>query len=138
MNIKISVDHYSFIATMLVEQAPKTCEWFLEQLPFKSVFVQGAWSGEIFFAPLEYKAKHVPFEHPTSYPAPGEIILYPGNDLENGGELYIPYSGNRFACPTGQLAGSPFLKITEGLDQLRELGRAIRWEGAREITFEKI
>ena len=36
----------------------------------------------------------------------------------------------------GQLAGNHFATITEGAENLKELGRIILWEGAQEIAFE--
>jgi hypothetical protein len=36
----------------------------------------------------------------------------------------------------GQLAGNHFLTVTEGGEQLRELGRTVLWEGAQDIVFE--
>ena len=42
----------------------------------------------------------------------------------------------RFAANVGQLAGNPFLTITEGLHQLPQLGRMVLWQGAQDVSFE--
>jgi hypothetical protein len=44
--------------------------------------------------------------------------------------------GTCFASIVGQLAGNHFLTITEGREQLRELGRTVLWEGAQDVVFE--
>ena len=41
-----------------------------------------------------------------------------------------------FASVVGQLAGNHFLTVTEGREQLRELGRTVLWEGAQDIVFD--
>ena len=75
----------------------------------------------------------IPFEDPTSYPAPGEIILYPGGVSET--EVLLAYGAVRFASKAGQLAGNHFLTIVEGHENLRALGEMTLWHGAQEITF---
>ena len=37
----------------------------------------------------------------------------------------------------GQLAGNHFLTVTEGAEQLCELGRLVLWEGAQDVRFER-
>jgi hypothetical protein len=72
-------------------------------------------------------------EDATSYPRPGELLLYPGGISET--EVLIAYGAVRFASKAGQLAGTPFLMITEQLERLAIIGREILWSGAREIEF---
>lgn len=74
-----------------------------------------------------------PLESATSYPAPGEIIFYPGGASES--ELLLAYGGVSFARKAGQLARNPLLVISERLDRLTQIGREILWEGAREIVI---
>ena len=76
------------------------------------------------------------YENQTSYPAPGEIILYPGGISET--EILLAYGGVRFASKVGQLAGNHFLTVIEGVDQLRPLGKCVLWEGAQDILFEAL
>jgi hypothetical protein len=74
-----------------------------------------------------------PLENATSYPSPGQVIFYPGGYSQT--EILLAYGGVRFASKLGQLAGNHFLTITEGLDQLADLGRMTLWEGAQDIAF---
>ncbi|MDP9367309.1 MAG: DUF3830 family protein, partial [Chloroflexota bacterium] len=71
-----------------------------------------------------------------SYPAPGEILLYPGGFSET--EILFPYGSTCFASKLGQLAGNHFLTVVDGRDQLKELGRRVVWEGAQDILFESL
>lgn len=129
---------FIFIARMEEKKAPETCKWFLEQLPFEAPMIQVAWSGAALMTDLHNTGRNVPFENATSYPLPGQVVMYPGDKKGNTGEFYLPYGGNRFACPRGQLAGNCFLMIEEGADQLEEYGKKVRWEGAQQLLFEKI
>jgi hypothetical protein len=45
------------------------------------------------------------------YPAPGQIIFYPG---ETG--ILLAYGGVHFAGKMGQLAGNHFITLTSGLE----------------------
>ena len=54
----------------------------------------------------------VGYENHTSYPAPGQIILYPGGISET--EILIAYGGVHFASKMGQLAGNHFITADLG------------------------
>jgi hypothetical protein len=73
------------------------------------------------------------YENHTSYPAPGQILLYPGGFSET--ELLLSYGAVRFASKMGQLAGSHFLTVESGNANLAALGRKVLWEGAQDIVF---
>jgi hypothetical protein len=117
------------------EAAPQSCAAFSQLLPFRNKIIQARWSGEAAWIPLGNLQVGVKYENHTSYPAPGQILLYPGGFSET--EILFPYGGTSFASKMGQLAGNHFLTIIEGNEQLRELGRLVLWEGAQEILFEK-
>jgi hypothetical protein len=51
-------------------------------------------------------------------------------------EILLAYGGVRFSSKAGQLAGTPFLTITERLDALASIGRSILWGGAQDIVLE--
>ena len=103
-------------------------------LPFRNKIIHVRWSGESAWIPLGDMETNVDFENHTSHPAPGQILLYPGGYSET--EILFPYGGTCFASIVGQLAGNHFLTVTEGADQLRELGRLVLWEGAQDVVFE--
>jgi hypothetical protein len=72
-------------------------------------------------------------ENATSYPHPGELVLYPGGVSET--ELLIGYGYVNFASKAGPLAGNHFATVTAGGENLRALGELFLWEGAQDITF---
>ena len=133
--LRITAGRFSFVARLEREAAPRTCDTFTALLPFKNKLIQARWSGEAAWVPLGDLQVGVGFENHTSYPAPGEILLYPGGFSET--EILFPYGATNFASKMGQLAGNHFLTIIEGREQLRELGRAILWDGAQDIVFER-
>ena len=102
---------------------------------FREQARQARWSGEAAWIPLGDLDLGLGFENHTSFPAPGEILLYSGGYSET--EILFPYGGTRFASIVGQLAGNHFLTITEGREHLRELGQLVLWEGAQDIVFER-
>ena len=92
------------------------------------------WSGEAVWIPLGDLKFGVDYENHTSYPAPGQIILYPGGISET--EILLAYGGVHFASKMGQLAGNHFITLTSGLDRLPELGKMVLWQGAQPIVFQ--
>ena len=133
--LKITAGPFTFNAKLEEAAAPKTCASFLERLPFESQVVHVRWSGEGVWIPLGDMDFAVGYENHTSYPAPGQIILYPGGISET--EILLAYGGVHFACKMGQLAGNHFITITSGQDNLAALGKMTLWQGAQKIVFEK-
>lgn len=134
--MKITFADVSMLARLETEKAPETCAAFLRQLPFRNKAIHVRWSGEAVWIPLGDLEFGVGYENATSYPAPGEVILYPGGVSET--EILLGYGRVNFASMAGQLAGNHFLTITDGLDQLYGLGRRTLWEGAQDIVFEAV
>ena len=133
-DIRITAGPYVFGARLDHTLAPQTCAKFLTLLPYRERIIHVRWSGEACWIPLGALDLGLPLENGTSYPVPGQILLYPGGVSET--EILIGYGAVRFASKLGQLAGSHFLTITEGLEYLRPLGERTLWYGAQEIVFE--
>jgi hypothetical protein len=114
--------------------APQSGAKILTMLPYRERIIHVRWSGEACWIPLGGLDLGLPLENATSYPAPGQILLYPGGISET--EILLAYGAVRFASKVGQLAGSHFLTITEGLENLRPLGELTLWHGAQDIVFE--
>jgi len=134
--LKINAGPFVFEARLEEESAPKTCASFLSRLPFESKVVHVRWSGEAVWIPLGDTDFSVGYENHTSYPAPGQIILYPGGISET--EILIAYGGVQFASKMGQLAGNHFITITSPLEDLSKLGKVTLWEGAQTVRFDLI
>ena len=136
-DLRITAGPFSFTARWEEERAPKTVAAFRAAAAVPttgSSTCAGAASRPGSRSATSSSAS--PFENHTSYPAPGEILLYPGGFSET--EILFPYGGTRFASIVGQLAGNHFLTIDEGREQLRELGASTLWEGAQDILFEQL
>jgi hypothetical protein len=93
------------------------------------------WSGEGVWIPLGDLQFGVGYENATSYPSPGQIILYPGGVSET--EILLAYGGVQFASKAGQLAGNHFITLTSGLENLVPLGKMCLWQGAQKVVFRK-
>ena len=130
----VTAGPFKFDAKFELEAAPKTCAAFKKQMPFISKMVHVRWSGEGVWMPLGDLDFGIGYENHTSYPAPGQIILYPGGISET--EILLAYGGVHFASKMGQLAGNHFVTLTSGLENLYTLGRKTLWDGAQDIRFE--
>jgi hypothetical protein len=133
--LHITAGPYQFTARLEADAAPKTCAAFLERLPFQNKIIHVRWSGESAWIPLGDFDFGIGFENATSYPAPGQILLYPGGYSET--EILFPYGSCCFASKMGQLAGNHFLTVVEGTENLRAIGEMCLWQGAQEIVFDR-
>lgn len=124
-----------FTLRLELERAPKTCAALGKLLPLEAKAIQARWSGESAWAPIDDIPLQVEFENATSYPAPGEILLYPGGYSER--EILLPYGGTQFASKLGQLAANHFATVIEGNDRLVEMGRLVLWEGAQPLVIRE-
>lgn len=129
----ITIDDFPFKARFEDEGSPKTSASFRKEMPFSSRVVHVRWSGEAMWIPLADKDFQVGYEDATSYPSPGQIILYPKGISET--EILIAYGSVQFASKAGVLAGNHFATITSDLDQLRKIGESALWEGSKAINF---
>src|SRR5271168_4844722 len=132
--IRIKAARFEFIARFESERAPQTCAKFRTMLPYKERIIHVRWSGEGCWIPLGDLELGLKYENHTSYPAPGEIILYPGGISET--EILLAYGGVHFASKMGQLAGNHFITLTSGLENLPALGKTVLWKGAQKVRFE--
>ena len=135
LNLKITAGPYAFTARMEEEAAPKTCAAFLQRLPLRDKMIHVRWSGESAWIPLGDFDFSLGFENATSYPAPGQVLLYPGGYSET--EILFPYGSCCFASKMGQLAGNHFLTVVEGNENLAAIGTMCLWDGAQDIVFER-
>lgn len=130
----IKIDNHKFKAVFEENKSAQSCQAFKKVMPFKSKVVHVRWSGEGMWIPLGNMDFNVGYEDTTSYPTPGQILLYPKGKSET--EILIAYGSVQFASKAGTLAGNHFATIVSELDKLREIGISTMWEGAKEVIFE--
>ena len=133
--LEIRAADFSFAARFEEAAAPQTVAAFRRLLPLDSRIIQARWSGQSAWIPFGELDVGVGSENATSYPAPGEILLYPGGVSET--EILFPYGPTCFASKAGQLAGNHFATIVEGRERLQELGELVLWGGAQPISFRE-
>ena len=133
MVMTLTVGPFTF-SLHLEEAAPQTIDTVKELLPLNTKMIHVRWSGEAGWMPMgaEHQLELGP-ENATSYPNPGELVLYPGGVSET--EFLLGYGYVNFASKAGQLAGNHFATVATGQENLRELGRLLLWEGAQEVLL---
>jgi hypothetical protein len=134
--LEIVAGDFRFAARLEEEAAPQSVAAFRRLLPLESRIIHVRWSGESMWIPFGELDVGVGPENATTYPAPGELLLYPGGLSET--ELLFPYGGCSFASKAGPLAGNHFATVTENGGRLRELGMKCLWEGAQAISFREV
>ena len=134
--LEITVAGFRLVARLEEEGAPATVAAFRRLLPLKSKLIQARWSGQSAWIPFGELDVGIGPENATSYPSPGEILLYPGGVSET--EILFPYGDTCFASKAGQLAGNHFATVVEGLEHLPEIGQRVLWQGAQPIRFAEL
>jgi hypothetical protein len=135
--LRITVGDIELSARLEDEQAPRTVAAVRGLLPLEGRLMQARWSGEAAWVPLGWEIDlDLKAENATSYPGPGELLLYPGGLSEV--EILFPYGATCFASKMGQLAGNHFATVEEGRERLAELGDTIVTKGAQAIRFAEV
>lgn len=134
--LRIQAGGYEFEAVLEESLAPLTCAKFLSLLPYRQKIIHVRWSGEACWIPLGDLDLGLEYENHTSFPAPGQVIVYPGGISET--EILVAYGGVHFASKVGQLAGNHFLTVTKGRENLEALGKLTLWKGAQDILFDRL
>ena len=114
-------------------EAARTRQALRPWLPIRSQLIHCRWSGESTWIPFGDRRPDVGYENHTSHPAPGDLLIYVGELSEC--EILFPYGACSFSSRIGQLAGNHFATVTDGREQLAELGRRVLWEGAQDIVI---
>jgi len=133
--LEITAGDLHFTARLDEGVAPQTVAAFRRLLPLDSKIIQARWSGQSAWIPMGELDVGIGPENATSYPAAGELLLYPGGVSET--ELLFPYGHTCFASKAGQLAGNHFATIVQGGERLQELGELVLWHGAQDISFRE-
>ncbi len=134
--LRITAGPFCFVAHLEEALAPRTCSRFTALLPYRQRIIHVRWSGEACWIPLGDLDLGLGYENHTSYPAPGQVLLYPGGISET--EILLAYGAVQFASKVGVLAGNHFLTVVEDNENLAALGKKVLWEGAQEIEFAAV
>jgi uncharacterized protein DUF3830 len=134
--IRISVAGFELSARLEEDASPRTVAFVRTMLPYESKLIQARWSGQAAWVPMgDFDVGGLGPEDPTSYPAPGELLLYPGGVSEV--EILFPYGDTCFASKAGQLAGNHFATVVDGVKHLPAIGELVLWQGAQDIRFSE-
>ncbi len=116
------------------QNAPKTCAKFKTLLPYKERIIHVRWSGEGCWIPLGDLDLGLGYENHTSYPAPGQFILYPGGISET--EILLAYGGVQLRQQGRPARRQPLPDHHQGLENLAALGKMTLWQGAQDTRLQ--
>jgi Protein of unknown function (DUF3830) len=134
--LRISVAGYELAARWEEDRSPRTVAFVKTMLPYDSMLIQARWSGQSAWVRMgDFDVGDLGPEDPTSYPAPGQLLLYPGGVSEV--EILFPYGDTSFASKAGQLAGNVFASVVEGAEHLQAIGELVLWQGAQAIRLDE-
>lgn len=139
------------VAQLQASEAPGASElvWQMLETPFVGCAVHAMYAGPAVLVGIperhgEPRGGQIPVENETNHPEPGDLLLIPHTPDEDGMSadgaksvtLAIFYGeGGRPFTPSGWQPGVVVAKVTQGFDQLRDLCRRIRYEGAMEVSL---
>lgn len=132
MSLRITVGKFHF-AGRFEANAPLSCQWLKEHLPFEGKLTQARWSGEAAWYPLRTQLR-LERENALNHPKPGQILLYAGEVSEP--EILFPYGFCKFAWQGGPLMGNHVITLLEGLEQLGAVGESVTQFGAQRFRIE--
>ncbi len=147
IQIKLKKRGLSWVALLLDEEAPKTCEAVWRALPLEGDVFHAIHVGTEFYTLVQPFAANEPgFENTTIVPKAGELMyfylppgahvpqeaVHLGADGRGIGDLAVFYDRNNFLLnPTiGFIVGNIFARVVDNLDGLALAGRSIWREGA--------
>lgn len=137
---KIEVEDHVFIAELLDDQAPKTCEAFWNTLPFEEDLVQVKWSGHVSYVLTEMELDEA--ECSRCYGVcPGDLLYNPHvhDAAEHPHELSIVYGPAVMSSVAGFAIMNLFGRVCSGnLDELYHLGIEISRKGVKKVKFSRI
>ncbi len=151
--LEISIEGRVFVADLLEDSAPKTCKKVLSLLPIESYVLHARWCGNAIFIPEVPRMRLEP-ENRTILCTAGDILWGPEDffqgdffhDPQYKGELFIAYDeaifqGKWARCcrlpDVGPIPTNLFAKISENLEELKELGERVQKEGMKNITVKR-
>ena len=130
----------TFKAQLLEDMAPKTCQAFLDSLPFTSRVLNGSFCGHMFYTTRGFVFSEI--ENPVVFGAqPGDIFLDTNaNKSMFEGQVVPPQIGIAYSSKVilwnwaGWLPSNHFARIVDGdLGELYRVGRRIFWEGKEDM-----
>jgi hypothetical protein len=128
--VNFKIDGVVARISLLTHAAPETCKAILERLPIKGHIIHGCWSGDMVRSLEFVDYGKVPFENQTGYPIEGDFCYYPPHK-----ELTFSYGEARATMPYGPIDVSVVGRVITKLDELTDVFRLTRLEGAKEYII---
>lgn len=131
----------AFVASLLEQDAPKTCRFIIEHLPFTCTFHHSTTSGEAIVC-LPKNMTPQPENQRTVGIYPGALCYLVNNPaMRVPDEIYITYGP--YFIPRGfrvdyQEPVNVFGQIESGLDELAKIGDRLLEQGMEKVTFELV
>ena len=110
--LEIAVGEMRFVARFEEDVAPQTVAGIPAHAPVAEPRHPRSLEREATWIPFGDLDVGIGAENATCYPAPGELLLYPGGVSET--EILFPYGAASFASKAGPVGGQPLRDVVEG------------------------
>jgi hypothetical protein len=131
--LRITVDGFKLMARFEDGRSPQTVAAFRRLLPLDSKLIQARWSGQAAWIPFGELDLGIGFEDPTSYPGPGELLIYPGGVSET--EILFPYGQTCVSSKAGQSHQQGGARAHRGLS--RQPCMSTSYTTSRDLTLQR-
>ena len=131
--LEIKIGDFIFEAMLLEKLAPVTCATLLKYLPHEEEGIHGRWSGYNIYVPWKIPPKEkIPPDNQTIYGSAGDVLW---NTHPVFKEVFISYGVAQYRDEAGPLPANHFAKITENLEQLKNVCTQIWRKGPKKVSL---
>lgn len=133
--LEIKIGDAVFEATMLEKEASDTCAKLIKYLPYEADGVHASWSGNTIVVPWKIPSE----EKNSEWWMPGDSIYgLPGDicwNRKGADELFIVYDIAQFRDWAGEFLLNRFAKITNNLEQLKNVCAEMQYKGVKRVSI---
>jgi hypothetical protein len=134
--IELDMEGVKSTATLLDEQAPKTCQAVWSRLPIEDLTIHVRWSGSAWRTEQNHRLEMDEAENPITRPDVGDLIYYrdPDHDLY---KIALAYGPCQWRDSEGELPVTRIARLEDNREAFLEVCKHILFEGPKVIHIRR-